>query len=68
MATLSRVEIIGAGPAGLYTAILLRRLLPAVQVRVTEQNPQGATFGLGWCFPIRRWISSMPMTRKPMRW
>lgn len=50
MATLSRVEILGGGPGGLYTAILLRRLLPWVQVRVTEQNPRGATFGFGVVF------------------
>ena len=48
--TLSSVEIVGAGPAGLYTAILIRRLLPHVRVRVTEQNPEGATFGFGVVF------------------
>ncbi|MFN3207902.1 MAG: benzoate-CoA ligase family protein [Roseovarius sp.] len=47
---LRNVEIIGAGPAGLYTAILMRRLLPQTQVRVTEQNPEGATFGFGVVF------------------
>ncbi|KAA0913957.1 monooxygenase [Aquicoccus porphyridii] len=50
MTQLSSIEILGAGPAGLYTAILLRRLLPQVQVRVTEQNPEGATFGFGVVF------------------
>ena len=47
MASVSSVEILGGGPAGLYTAILLRRLMPQVRLRVTEQNPQGATFGFG---------------------
>ena len=47
---LSSVEIIGGGPAGLYTAILLRRAMPHVRLRVTEQNPQGATFGFGVVF------------------
>lgn len=50
MASVSSVEILGAGPSGLYTAILLRHLMPHVRVRVTEQNPQGATFGFGVVF------------------
>ncbi|PTA97704.1 MULTISPECIES: FAD-dependent monooxygenase [unclassified Sulfitobacter] len=50
MTRLSSVEILGAGPAGLYTAILIRRLLPDVRIRVTEQNPEGATFGFGVVF------------------
>ena len=50
MARLASVEILGAGPAGLYTAILLRRLMPHVRVRVAEQNPEGATFGFGVVF------------------
>lgn len=45
-----KIEILGAGPAGLYTAILIRKLLPSAQVRVTEQNPEGATFGFGVVF------------------
>lgn len=50
MFRLSSVEILGAGPAGLYTAILLRRHLPHVRVRVTEQNQRDATFGFGVVF------------------
>jgi benzoate-CoA ligase family protein len=50
MKALRKVDILGAGPAGLYTAILLRLRMPHVQVRVTEQNPVGATFGFGVVF------------------
>ncbi|MEM8822604.1 MAG: FAD-dependent monooxygenase [Pseudomonadota bacterium] len=50
MTELSSVDVLGAGPAGLYTAILIRRHLPQIRVRVTEQNPEGATFGFGVVF------------------
>lgn len=48
--SLSSVDIVGAGPAGLYTSILIRRFLPHIKVRVTEQNLEGATFGFGVVF------------------
>lgn len=50
MVRLDRVEIIGAGPAGLCAAILLKNLSPRIQVCVTEQNPAHATFGFGVVF------------------
>ena len=53
MRRISTIEILGGGPAGLYTAILVRWLMPHVKVRVTEQNPRGATFGFGVVFSDR---------------
>jgi len=50
MIDLDRVEILGAGPAGLYSAILLRSAMPKTRVRVSEQNPADATFGFGVVF------------------
>jgi 2-polyprenyl-6-methoxyphenol hydroxylase-like FAD-dependent oxidoreductase len=50
MVRLNHVEIVGAGPAGLYSAILLKSRMPATRVRVSERNPADATFGFGVVF------------------
>ena len=45
-----RVEIVGAGPAGLYLAILLKRDDPSHRVTVYERNRIDDTFGFGVVF------------------
>ncbi len=45
-----RVSIVGAGPAGLYLAILLKRDDPRHQVTVYERNRLEDTFGFGVVF------------------
>ena len=45
-----KVGILGAGPGGLYLALLLKKLDPRHEVRVVERNPPGATFGWGVVF------------------
>ena len=45
-----KIAIIGAGPAGLYFALLAKKHDPSHDIRVYEQNPQGATYGWGVVF------------------
>jgi 2-polyprenyl-6-methoxyphenol hydroxylase-like FAD-dependent oxidoreductase len=45
-----RIAVVGAGPAGLFFSLLLKRKRPDVQVTVYEQNPRDATFGFGVVF------------------
>ena len=48
-----RIAILGAGPAGLYLAYLLKRRRPDADVTIVEQNPPDATFGFGVVFSDR---------------
>jgi len=45
-----RINVIGAGPAGLLFSLLIKRRFPKWSVRVFEQNPPDATFGFGVVF------------------
>jgi anthraniloyl-CoA monooxygenase len=47
------VVVIGGGPGGLYSAILLKKRHPEWAVRVLERNPADATYGFGVVFSDR---------------
>jgi 2-polyprenyl-6-methoxyphenol hydroxylase-like FAD-dependent oxidoreductase len=46
------INIVGAGPAGLLFALLIKRRFSKWRVRVFEQNPPDATFGFGVVFSL----------------
>jgi anthraniloyl-CoA monooxygenase len=47
---MKRIVCLGGGPAGLYSAILLRKALPAARIEVYERNRPNDTFGWGVVF------------------
>jgi 2-polyprenyl-6-methoxyphenol hydroxylase-like FAD-dependent oxidoreductase len=47
-----KINVIGAGPAGLLFALLIKRRFPDWRVNVFEQNPPDATFGFGVVFSL----------------
>jgi 2-polyprenyl-6-methoxyphenol hydroxylase-like FAD-dependent oxidoreductase len=59
--------VIGGGPGGLYSAILLRLALPSTAVRVFERNPaEHETFGFGVAFheaTLRKLAEADPVSR-----
>jgi 2-polyprenyl-6-methoxyphenol hydroxylase-like FAD-dependent oxidoreductase len=48
-----RIAILGAGPAGLYLAYLIKRRRAGADITLVEQNPADATFGFGVVFSDR---------------
>lgn len=47
---LRHVLVVGGGPAGLYSAALLRKAFPNTRVRVVDRNREGTTYGWGVVF------------------
>jgi 2-polyprenyl-6-methoxyphenol hydroxylase-like FAD-dependent oxidoreductase len=45
-----RIAVVGAGPAGLFFALLMKRRRPGDEIAVFEQNARDATFGFGVVF------------------
>src|SRR5579884_1410831 len=45
-----RIAVVGGGPAGLYFAILIRRVRPDWEVMVYERNAPTDAFGFGVVF------------------
>jgi anthraniloyl-CoA monooxygenase len=45
-----RIVTLGAGPAGLYFSLLMKKADPSHQVTVIERNPADATYGWGVVF------------------
>ena len=45
-----RILVLGAGPAGLYFALLAKKAEPAHDITVLERNPPDATYGWGVVF------------------
>ncbi len=48
-----KIKIIGAGPAGLYFAALMKQHNPGHQITLYERNPRHATWGFGVVFSDR---------------
>lgn len=50
---LRKVIALGAGPAGLYASLLLKKQRPDAEITVLERNPPDATYGFGVVFSER---------------
>ena len=62
-----RIVCAGGGPAGLYFALLMKKLHPAHSISVVERNRAYDTFGWGVVFSDATMQSCAPGTRKVPR-
>ena len=49
-----KIYCIGGGPAGLYFALLMKKLNPAHEISVIERNKPYDTFGWGVVFSYQK--------------
>ena len=48
-----KIVILGAGPAGLYSALLIKKAHPSHEITIIERNPANVTYGWGVVFSDR---------------
>lgn len=48
-----KIVILGGGPAGLYSGLLIKKAHPAHEITILERNPCGVTYGWGVVFSDR---------------
>jgi len=48
-----KIVILGAGPAGLYSALLIKKAHPTYDITILERNPADVTYGWGVVFSDR---------------
>lgn len=48
-----KIVILGGGPAGLYSGLLIKRANPTHEITILERNPAGVTYGWGVVFSDR---------------
>lgn len=50
-----KIDVIGAGPGGLYFALLAKKRNPQFRIQVYERNPLDATYGFGVALQHSSW-------------
>jgi len=50
-----KIDVVGAGPGGLYFALLAKKRNPSFQITVYERNSQDATYGFGVALQNSSW-------------